>query len=69
MKIENTIKDVRFSALKLQKESNNRFAVIVLNTYSVNKAYYGIQFWSNEMIEIGTSNNSDNTLSKFIEKL
>ena len=69
MKATNTIKEVRKSSLKITKESNGRIAVIVLTPYSARKADYGIQFWTPEMIENGTSKNSDNTVSTFIEKL
>ena len=69
MKTNNTVNEVRNSGLKLTKESNGRIAVIVLTPYSARKANYGIQFWTPEMIEVGTSKNTDNTTSIFIEKL
>ena len=69
MKANNTVNEVRDSGLKLTKESNGRIAVIVLTPYSTRKANYGIQFWTPEMIEVGTSKNTDNTTSTFIEKL
>lgn len=69
MKSNNTINEVRESGLKITKEINGRIAVIVLTPYSARKSNYGIQFWTPQMIEIGTSKNTDNTTSTLIEKL
>jgi len=69
MKINNTITEVRKSGNRLLKKSNSRISVIVLTPYSTTNANYGIQFWTTEMIKIGTSINTDNTISTFIEKL
>jgi hypothetical protein len=69
MKTDNTIKEVRESGKKLFKNGNNRIPVIVLTEYSKNKGTYGIQFWTNNMINIGTSVNTDKTISSFIEIL
>jgi hypothetical protein len=70
MKIDNTIIEVRESCSKLSRlPVNGRIPIICLTPYEKNKAYYGIQFWTDEMIQIGTSRCTDNTISTFIEKL
>lgn len=69
MKIDNTIIEVRESSSKVSKTCNGRIPIICLTPYEKNKAYYGIQFWTDEMIQIGTSRCTDNTISTFIEKL
>lgn len=71
MKIDNSIKEIKDSIQNrnFSKTCNGRIAVICLTPYEKNKATYGIQFWTDEMIEIGTSKNTDNSISTFIEKL
>jgi hypothetical protein len=69
MKAQNTIQEVRNSSAKISKEGNGRIAVIVETPFSSRKSVYGVQFWTKEMIELGTTENTDNTISKFIEIL
>ena len=68
MKTTNTIAEVRVSKNKLSA-TNGLFPVIVLTPYSAKKQQYGVQFWTPAMISIGTSVNTDGSVSKFIEIL
>ena len=67
MRINNTINELR--KCSVPKANNGRIAVVVLTPYMASRANYGIQFWTPEMIKIGTSQNTDNTISTFVEKL
>lgn len=69
MKYTNTIKSVRESCAKIEKKNNGRIAVVVATNRSARKSSYGIQFWTPEMILMGESKNTDNTVSKFVETL
>lgn len=69
MKIDNSIDEVRNSGSKLSKSLNGRIPVIVLTIVSKDCSTYGIQFWTPEMIEVGNSKNTDNTISTFVENL
>ncbi len=43
----------------------DRIPVVVSSKYqNSNKTYYGIQFWTPQMIKAGQSKNTDNTISK-----
>ena len=61
---------------RLKKSWNNksnlvgdRLAVIAYTEYEKGKFVYGIQFWTQEMIDQGVSINTDRTESIFIEQL
>lgn len=47
----------------------DRMAVIVCTEYEKDKFFYGVQYWTQESIDKGTSTNTDGTESKFIEQL
>lgn len=69
MKIDNSIEDIRYSHRKLAKNPNGRIAVIVLTPYTKDRATYGVQFWTPQMIQNGKSENTDKTISEYIETL
>lgn len=70
MKTINSIEEIRNESSKISRTiTNNRFAVIVLTPFSKTKQQYGVQFWTNEMIECGVSENSDKSKSTYCEKL
>ena len=50
-------------------EENGFKAVIVKTEYKKNKFTFGVQFWSDFLINAGKSRNSDGTLAKLIEVL
>ena len=53
----------------LPKTVNGRTAVIVETTLRNGNVTKGVQYWSDEMINNGVSANTDNTQSRFIQKL
>jgi hypothetical protein len=69
MNVKRTLSELRKSSSKIPKTNNGRIAVIVLTHYAANCANHGIQFWTPGMIELGVSQNTDRTISTFIEKL
>lgn len=50
-------------------EENGFKPVIVKTEYKKNKFTFGVQFWSDFLINAGKSRNSDGTLAKLIELL
>lgn len=71
MKANNTIQEVRNGAAKLQGATGNggRIPVIVFTPYNKRKGDFGIQFWTPEMIQTGTSSNTDGSVSTYQENL
>jgi hypothetical protein len=69
MKFTNTINQVREDSAAISKSVNGRAAVIVATPSGARKASYGVQFWTNEMIQTGSAKNTDGTTSTFIEAL
>ena len=70
MKYSNTIEEVREGDIKAKAlNGNGRTAVIVETEFSAGMSNYGTQFWTEEMIKAGASENTDRTKSKFVEKL
>lgn len=69
MTTTNTAAQVREESSKISREVNGRAAVIVCTGISARKAYYGVQFWTPEMIAAGSSVNTDRTVSVFVENL
>lgn len=64
-----TVQQIKKESIKLSKEVNGRFAVIVKTPYSQRKSTLGVQYWTKEMIATGTSKNTDKTTSTLIELL
>ncbi len=69
MKSTNTISSVKKSSKRIPRTSGDRIAVIVFTPINKRNGYYGVQFWTSEMIKKGTSKNTDNSISIFKEKL
>jgi hypothetical protein len=65
----NTIAETINDHAKVSKEMNGRIAVIVSTPYTARKASYGVQFWTPEMIEAGKAENTDRTVSIYIQNL
>ena len=63
------IAEVRNNHSKVARTSNGRTAVIVSTKLSARKSYLGVQFWTPEMIAVGTSTNDDRTVSTLVENL
>lgn len=53
---------------RIPREVNGRFACIV-RTEANGDYWFGVQFWTPEMIEGGSTINTDRTRSLFIQKL
>lgn len=49
--------------------SGDRVAVIVATSYVVGKINAGVQFWTEKMIAVGNSENTDGSISTFVELL
>ncbi len=69
MKSTNTIEEVKQSHKKLANMTGDRFAVIVTTNISKTKSQFGVQYWTKKMIEVGFSENTDKTISTFVELL
>ena len=70
MKYSNTIEEVREGDIKAKAlNGNGRTAVIVETEFTPGISKYGTQFWTNEMIKAGISENTDRTTSIFAEIL
>ena len=70
MKYNNTIEEVREVDIKAKAlNGNGRTAVIVETEFTPGGSNYGTQFWTDEMIKAGVSENTDKTISKLVEKL
>jgi len=68
MNYMNTIESVRAEHVGV-KGTKDRIAVIVETPLSETKINLGVQFWTPAMIQTGTAQNSDRSISTFVDYL
>ncbi len=63
------IAEVRNNHSRVNPVNNGRIAVVVSTQISARKHTLGVQFWTPEMIAMGTSTNTDRTVSTYVDHL